>query len=185
MIASVSGTIISQDSNSLIIEANGIGYRVFVVNELIAKTTTGQSIKLATQLVVRDDSQALYGFITVEELSLFNLFTSVSGIGPKIALAILGSAKAVELKSAISRGNSAIFTAISGVGLKTAQRLILELRSKISDAELNLMGSSSEEIITAMLGLGYNMYEIRKILGKIPADLALADKVKEALKLLG
>jgi len=185
MIACIEGTIISKDSNSLVVNVGGLGYRVFVVHELIATTTIDQPIRLMTHLVVREDSQTLYGFLTNETLHLFTLLIGVSGIGPKIAMAILSSARTSELRSAISQGDSAIFTAISGVGLKTAQRLILELRSKIGATLLDGNLSDSEDIISAMTSLGYNMYEIRKVIGKIPTTLPLNDKVKEALKLLG
>lgn len=185
MIACIEGSIIEKDNTSLIVNVGGLGYRVFVTNELLANTVIGQPIKLMTHLVVREDSQTLYGFISSESLQLFTMLISVSGVGPKIAIAILSSAKTSELRSAISQGDSAIFTAISGVGLKTAQRLILELRSKIGATALDGNISDSEDVISAMTSLGYNMYEIRKVIGKIPTHLPLNDKVKEALKLLG
>ncbi|MBU1083069.1 Holliday junction branch migration protein RuvA [Patescibacteria group bacterium] len=185
MIACIEGNIIAKDNSSLIVNVGGLGYRVFVTNELLADTLLGQSIKLMTHLVVKEDSQTLYGFLANEDLGLFTLLISVSGIGPKIAIAILSSSKTSELRTAISHGDSAIFTAISGVGLKTAQRLILELRSKIGAVDLDGGISDSEDVISAMTSLGYNMYEIRKVIGKVPANLPLNDKVKEALKLLG
>lgn len=185
MIACIEGSIIDKDNTSLIVNVGGIGYRVFVTNELLTEAVIGQPIKLMTHLVVREDSQTLYGFINNESLQLFTMLISVSGVGPKIAMAILSSARTSELRSAISHGDSAIFTAISGVGLKTAQRLILELRSKIGVTLLDGNISDSEDVISAMTSLGYNMYEIRKVIGKIPTHLPLNDKVKEALKLLG
>lgn len=185
MIACIEGNVIAKDNNSLVVNVGGLGYKVFVTNELLANTALEQPIKLLTHLVVKEDSQALYGFINNEALQLFTLLISVSGVGPKIAIAILSSAKTSELRSAISHGDSAIFTAISGVGLKTAQRLILELSSKIGVIDLDGSISDSQDIISAMTSLGYNMYEIRKVIGKIPTNLPLNDKVKEALKLLG
>lgn len=185
MIASISGKIINKNSDSLVIEVGGIGYSVFVVGDVINKYALDQDIKLVTHMVVREDSQALYGFITTEELKLFSQLVSVSGIGPKVAMAILNSGKTPELKTAISNGDSAIFTAISGVGLKTAQRLILELKSKMDMVGIELGNNDSEEVIKALSGLGYNMYEIRNIIGQVSSHLPLEEKVKEALKLLG
>lgn len=185
MIASISGIIIVKGSNFLVVEAGGIGYRVFVVNNLIVDTTIGKSIKLLTYMVIREDTQALYGFLTSEEQELFSMLISVSGIGPRVALAILSSGKVVDLKSAIGRGDSTIFTVISGIGQKTAQRVILELRSKVGVIGFGDENSDSEEVINALSGLGYNMYEIRKILSKVPAQASIEEKVKEALKLLG
>ena len=184
MIACIEGNIIAKDNNSLIVNVGGLGYRVFVPNELLADAVLGQSVKLMTHLVVKEDSQTLYGFINNEDLRLFTLLISVSGVGPKIAIAILSSSKTSELRSAISHGDSAIFTAISGVGLKTAQRLILELRSKIGAVDLDGGVSDSEDIISAMTSLGYNMYEIREVLGKLSPTAPVEEKLKEALKLL-
>lgn len=184
MIASVAGKIISKGLGHIVIEASGIGYQVFVVNKVITDGHVGDTIKLLTHMVVREDSQTLYGFVAPGELELFSMLISVSGIGPKMALAILSSGQVDELRTAISHGDSAIFTMISGVGQKTAERLVLELKNKIGVAAGSGEGGS-EDIINALSGLGYNMYEIRKILGKIPAQASLEEKVKEALKLLG
>ena len=184
MIASISGIIINKNPTSLIVETNGVGYLIYVTSEVVASVNVNDSIKLMTYMVVREDVQALYGFLTSSEHSLFSMFVSVSGIGPKVALAILGSAKTEELKIAIGRGDSAIFTAISGVGQKTAERLILELKNKIGFSEEDSGSGDSAEIISALSSLGYNMYEIRQVLGKVSTNVSLEDKVKEALKLL-
>ncbi len=184
MIASISGIVINKHSDSLIIETGGIGYLVFTINDVLASSQLNKPIKLMTHMVIREDHQSLYGFSTQEELQLFSMLLSVSGIGPKAALGILNSGQASELKSAIARGDSAIFTAISGVGQKTAQRLILELKNKIG-VGVDTIGGDSKEIINALAGLGYNMYEIRQVLGKISHQMSLEEKVKEALKLLG
>lgn len=184
MIASISGIIINKNPTSLIVEANGVGYLVYVTSEVVASVNINDSIKLMTYMVVREDTQALYGFLTMAEHRLFSMFVSVSGIGPKVALAILSSARTEELKIAIGRGDSAIFTTISGVGQKTAERLILELKNKIGFSADMADGSDSAEVISALSSLGYNMYEIRQVLGKVSLDASLEDKVKEALKLL-
>lgn len=184
MIASISGNVINKNPNSLIVETNGVGYLIYVASEVVASVNINDPIKLMTYMVVREDTQALYGFLTMAEHGLFSMFVSVSGIGPKVALAILSSAKTEELKTAISRNDSAIFTAISGVGQKTAERLILELKSKIGFSADSAGSSDSAEVISALSGLGYNMYEIRQVLGKVSIDSSLENKVKEALKLL-
>jgi len=185
MIASISGIVINKRLDSLIIETSGVGYLVFTTSAVLASSQLNKPIKLMTHMVVREDHQSLYGFPTQEELQLFSMLLSVSGIGPKAALAILNSGQATELKSAIAHGDSAIFTAISGVGSKTAQRLILELKNKIGSIGADITSGDSEEIINALAGLGYNMYEIRQVLGKISRQMSLEEKVKEALKLLG
>lgn len=185
MIASISGNIINKGLDYLVIEAGGIGYCVFVVNDIIVNHKLNDKIQVVTYMVVREDRQALYGFLTAEELELFSQLISVSGVGPKVAMAILNSGKTAELKSAISHEDSAIFTAISGVGQKTAQRLILELKNKIGIVDMVTGSNDSEEVIKALSGLGYNMYEIRNIIGQVSSQLTLEEKIKEALKLLG
>jgi len=185
MIASVSGNIIHKGIDHLVVEAGGLGYKVFVVSDVVARTLLEEPIKLFTQLVVREDSQSLYGFLTSAELDLFNLLISVSGVGPRIALAVLSAGKIEELRSAIGYGDSAIFMAVSGIGKKTAERIILELKSKVGEIGISEMTGSSQEVINALSGLGYNMYEIREVLRKISPQAPLEEKVKEALKLLG
>ncbi|MFH0912564.1 MAG: Holliday junction branch migration protein RuvA [Patescibacteria group bacterium] len=185
MITSVSGNIIHKGIDYLVVETGGLGYKVFVVSDVITKTILDQPIKLFTQLVVREDSQALYGFLTLAELELFNLLISVSGVGPRIALAVLSAGKVEELQSAIGRNDSALFTAVSGIGKKTAERIILELKSKVGEIGVSEMAGSSQEVINALAGLGYNMYEIREVIRKISPESSLEEKVKEALKLLG
>lgn len=185
MIARVSGQIIYKGLDHLVVETGGIGYKIAVVSDVIASTTLSEPIQLFTQLVVREDSQSLYGFLTAGELELFNLLVSVSGVGPKIALAILSAGKVEELRLAIGSGDHAIFTAVSGIGKKTGERIILELKNKITDIGFAENSNNSEEVIRALSGLGYNMYEIRSALRQIAPDLELEDKVKKALKLLG
>ena len=185
MIASVSGDIIHKGIDHLIVETGGIGYKVFVVSDVLVNSPIDTEIKLFTQLVVREDSQALYGFLTLAELDMFNLLIGISGVGPRIAMAVLSAGKLEEVRTAIGRGDIAIFTAISGIGRKTAERIILELKTKMSEVGFTENVSSSEEIIKALGSLGYNMNEIREVLRKISPNLELEEKVKEALKLLG
>jgi len=184
MIASISGEIINKNPDSLVVETGGIGYLVYVTGNVLAEQHVSNQVKLFTQMIVREDSQSLYGFLSLEELRLFNLLVSVSGVGPKMALGILNSGKPDDLKLAISKNDSAIFTTISGVGPKTAARLVLELKNKIGTVDDAGQGDSAE-IINALSGLGYNVYEIRQVISQIPRDGKLEDRVKHALKLLG
>jgi len=184
MIASVSGRIISKGLDHLVVEAGGIGYLVFATTDVLTTASVGEDIRLLTHMVVREDAQALYGFVSPAQLQLFSMLISVSGVGPRIALAVLSSGKVEELRSAIGRGDSDIFTAISGIGKKTAERIILELKSKITDITDGSGGGSSADIINALSGLGYNMYEIREVLGKLSPVASVEEKLKEALKLL-
>ncbi|MFA5270434.1 MAG: Holliday junction branch migration protein RuvA [Patescibacteria group bacterium] len=184
MIASVSGRIISKGLDHLVVEAGGIGYLIFTTTDVLTTSSVGGEIRLLTHMVVREDAQALYGFASPAQLQLFSMLIAVSGVGPRIALAVLSSGKVEELRSAIGQGDSAIFTAISGIGKKTAERIILELKSKITDIADVGLGGSSADIINALSGLGYNMYEIREVLGKLSPGAKVEEKLKEALKLL-
>ncbi|MBN2585572.1 Holliday junction branch migration protein RuvA [Patescibacteria group bacterium] len=184
MIASVSGQVISKGLDHLVVEVGGIGYLIFTTTDVLTTSSIGDEIRLLTHMVVREDAQALYGFINPAQLRLFSMLIGVSGVGPRIALAVLSSGKVEELRSAIGRGDSDIFTAISGIGKKTGERIVLELKTKITDITEVGTGGSSADIINALSGLGYNMYEIREVLGKLSPTAPVEEKLKEALKLL-
>ena len=184
MIASISGTIINKSLDHLVIEAGGLGYKVFVVNDVLVEYNLDQQIKLITQLIVREDSQTLYGFLQPAELEMFNMLLGVSGVGPKAALAILNAGKVEELRMNIGSGDSAILTTVSGIGKKIAERIVLELKSKVGEIVGEVGVSDSEDLIKALIGLGYNMYEVRMVLGQIPTNISTQIRIKEALKLL-
>ena len=185
MIASITGPIIYKALDHVVVEAGGLGYKVFVTSSALEAYAPRAVVTLLTHLVVREDSQALYGFVSREELSLFGKLLGVSGVGPRMALAIISSGQVADLISAISRGDSAIFTTISGIGKKTAERIIVELKSSVIDLAGADGGQDSSDIIEALVSLGYNRHEIRSILNQIPASVPLDAKLKEALKLLG
>ena len=175
---------IGRGVDHIVVETGGLGYLIFTTTDVLTRFAVGDEIKLLTHLVVREDAQTLYGFTKPAELQLFALLLGVAGVGPRIALAVLSSGKVEETRSAIGRGDAAIFTAISGIGKKTAERIILELKSKLADAADSYTGGSSADIINALSGLGYNMYEIREVLGKLSPTAPVEEKLKEALKLL-
>ena len=127
MIASVDGLVGAIAADSIVVEVAGIGYRVFVSPSVIAGAAPGSKIKLHTHHLVRDDLQALYGFRSPEELGFFNLLLSVTGVGPKVALAITGSRPVADLQLAIIEGDQAMLTAIPGIGKRLAERVIFEL----------------------------------------------------------
>jgi Holliday junction DNA helicase RuvA subunit len=128
MIASVEGVVASVASDSLVLEAGGIGYRIFAAPAVLAAAESGKRLKLHTHHVVREDAQALYGFRTVDELGFFGLLLTVTGVGPKVALAIVGSRPVADLQLAILADDQAALTAISGVGKRLAGRIVLELK---------------------------------------------------------
>ncbi len=190
MISYLEGKIIEKNDKFLVINAGGVGYRVFSHQGILEKMPAiGQNIGVWTHLYVREDTLDLYGFTEKEELEFFETLISISGIGPKSALGILEVAPVTSLKQAIVSEDETFFTKVSGVGKKTAQRLILELKNKLAKTVMPIKGSDSAEMAEAMdalVSLGYKERDARKVLQEIPKDIrGVEAKVKAALKILG
>ena len=193
MIASVDGVVGAIASDSLVVEVGGIGYRVFVSPSIIAASAPGSRLKLYTHHLVREDLQALYGFLGTEELGFFNLLLTVTGVGPKVALAIIGSRATPDLQLAIMQQDHAVLVAIPGVGRKLAERVIFELKEKVAAAGVSaaagVIGVPGEgEIVAALQALGYSLGEARSASRAALADTApeatLEERVKAALRSL-
>jgi Holliday junction DNA helicase RuvA len=186
MLAYISGKILVKRENYIIVVVNNIGYKIFVAPKLISDLGSEAELYLYQQ--VKEDGTALYGFKTIEELEFFELLLTVSGIGPKSALAILSVASVEELKSAIALGNHDILTKVSGVGAKTAERLVMELKNKV-DYLAPAVGSSSQvrgEELEALAALGYSLAQAREALGRVGPDITdSGERLKAALKYLG
>lgn len=186
MIGYLNGKVHSAGLNWIMIETSGgVGYKVYATSEIISKFSVDSKIALTTHLVVREDQLTLYGFLTEAELNFFVQLVSVSGVGPKSALGVLNAGQVTELKSAIGSSDVAIFTTISGIGKKTAERIIVELKSKIDVSDVNI-APGTKDLLTALAGLGYNAHEVKKILPDIPKNVEnVEDRIRHALKLLG
>ena len=196
MIASVEGTVGAISPDSLVIEAGGLGYRVFASPSVLATATAGGRLKLHTYHLVREDQQALYGFRTAEELGFFNLLLTVTGVGPKVALAIVGSRPTADLQLAIMTGDQAVLVAIPGIGKKLAERVIFELKEKVAAAGVAAVdagavgtpGAAETEVVAALQALGYSQAEAREASRTALADATiggtLEDRVKAALRTL-
>jgi Holliday junction DNA helicase RuvA len=186
MIGSVRGKIALKTDKFLILEANGVGYKVSVSADLLVKAPkTGEEMFLWTHTHVREESLDLYGFPNIEELSFFEMLLNVSGIGPKSALAILGIATIETLKRAIGSGDTAYLTKISGIGKKTAEKIIIELRDKIGEEGLGKSMQAELDAMEALKSLGYSQNEAREALKKSSPDGDTNTKIREALKILG
>lgn len=190
MISHLTGKILSQDDRYFTLDVNGVGYKVFSHAGVLAKIpSVGQNIAIWTHLHVREDMMDLYGFLDEEELEFFEMLISISGIGPKSALGILEVAPVLSLKQAIVSEDKSFFTKVSGIGQKTAERLILELKTKLSKSVIPVKGSDSEqmgEALDALISLGYKERDARTALQEIPKDIKTVEaKVKAALKHLG
>jgi len=188
MIGFIEGKIESSNDRYVIIDVNGVGYKIYISAATFKKLPKiKEKVKLLTHLHVREDILDLYGFMDKEELEFFELLISISGIGPKGANNILKVASVETLKKAIANEESSILTKVSGIGKKTAEKIILELKNKVSGGEfLGDRSGADSEVIDALIGLGYKLYEAREVLKKIPDDFKdVGEKVREALKILG
>lgn len=194
MIASVEGTVGAITADALVIEVGGIGYRVFAAPAILATAVPGGKLKLHTYHLVREDQQALYGFRNAEELGFFNLLLTVTGVGPKVALAIVGSRATADLQLAIMTGDQAVLVAIPGIGKKLAERVIFELKEKVAAAgvaaanSVGGLGAAESEVVAALQALGYSLGEARDASRLALADTTiggtLEDRVKAALRTL-
>lgn len=194
MIASLEGLVGSVGGDSLVVEVGGVGYRVFASPSLLASAQAGARIKVHTYHVVREDQQALYGFRSTEELGFFTLLLTVTGVGPKVALAIVGSRPTADLQLAILQQDQAVLVAIPGIGKKLAERIIFELKEKVSAAGIAagtsaaVATASEGEVVAALQALGYSLGEAREAsrlaLGDATVGAGLEDRVKAALRTL-
>jgi Holliday junction DNA helicase RuvA len=193
VIASLEGTVGAVFADSLIVEVGGIGYRVFCAPAVLAAARAGERVKLFTHHLVREDVQALYGFRTPEELGFFGLLQTVTGVGPRVALALVGSRPVGDLQLAILSDDLAVLTAVPGVGKKLAARLVLELKEKVAEAGVAAgaaagVPAGEPEVMAALLALGYSAGEARAASREALADMAagasLEERVKAALRTL-
>ncbi len=189
MISRITGTIEFQTEKFVVIDTGGVGYKIFCGIDTLAKLPhKGERASLWTHHHVREDAAELYGFLHAAELELFEMLIGISGVGPKTALGVMAVAPADTLKKAIASGDTSYLTKVSGIGRKTAEKIILELREKMAGKGVTVeAGSLREEsdALDALVSLGYSQSEARDALAKIPQEIEGANKrVKEALKKL-
>lgn len=188
MIFFLTGTVSLKALHYIVIDVAGVGYKVFVGPETLGRIPAqGQKVKIFTSLYKRETEIELYGFGTAAELEFFETLNRISGIGPKSALGILNVAPLDTLKRAIASGETNYLTKVSGIGRKTAEKIVLELRDKLGKAgdESKSLGAD-EDVINALQALGYSFKESRDAIYKLPRDIHGAEaRLKEALKLLG
>ena len=193
MIASLEGTVGAIAADSVVLEVGGIGYRVFAGPGTLAAARTGSRLKLHTHHLVREDLQALYGFRSTEELGFFTLLLTVTGVGPKVALAIVSSRGVADLQLAILQSDEAVLTAVSGVGKRLAARIVLELKEKVAAAGMAAVAAGGapaaaadeSQVVAALQALGYSTAEARdaarRTVGGGRVGASLEERVKEAL----
>lgn len=188
MIGSIAGTVREVGADGLLLDVHGMGYRVAVLPTLLAEAKVGQSLTLRTHLQVREDELSLYGFATKEELTLFELLLGVPGVGPKSALSVLALASVGTLVRAVTSGDATLLTKVSGIGRKTAERIIVELKTRLEREHPLLAGRGAvphAEVVEALVALGYSLAQAREAVRQLPPDVQrVEDGVKAALQLL-
>jgi holliday junction DNA helicase RuvA len=189
MISQLHGTIVFRGTSHIVLDVNGVGYKLNVSAETMEKLSSvgDDPITLSTYLAVRENALDLYGFLSHEALGFFELLITVSGIGPKTALTIMNLASVKTLRSAIATGDPAHLTKISGIGRKTAEKLTMELRGKFEEDAMETEDMQDEnDALEALKGLGFSERQAREALKKLDKSVTgTSDKVKQAIKLLG
>ncbi len=185
MIAHLKGAVSSVNLKSAVVEVSGVGYRVFATAQTLAALDVGASCVLHTHHHQREDGQELYGFLTVGELEMFDLLLTVNGVGPKSALGVLSRATVADITRAVHAGETTILTKVSGIGAKTAERIVRELNGKLGAAsnEAVVPQDRDDELLAALEQLGYAPAEARKALAKVPSTITdPAQRVKAVLR---
>ncbi len=182
MIARLRGTPAGRTQDGLVLDVAGVGYLVQATPRALTRADGAGEITIDTYLHVREDALQLYGFADVAERRLFEQLLSVSGVGPKVALAIVSGSTPAELRRAIAREDTARFEAIPGIGRKTAQRVVLELKGSLGDEEAVEDGDTHVVARDALVELGYSLVDAEAILSKIDPTLAPEEQVRQALR---
>ena len=187
MIGRIAGLVVEKNFPQVIVSCHGVGYEIDVpMSTFYPLPRTGEEVTLLTHLVVRDDAHLLYGFLTAAERAAFRQLLKISGVGPKVALSVLSGLSVDDLSAAVASEDSGRLQKIPGIGKKTAERLVLELRDKLPKALPGVTRSdasaASADVVNALLGLGYNEREAQAAVKSLPADLQIADAIRQALK---
>jgi holliday junction DNA helicase RuvA len=188
MIALVRGDVAVRRPDHVVVECGGVGYRLAVSTETLKHVpAAGKPVTLHSHLVVRDDQLALYGFSTEEERDLFLMLLGVQAVGPKVALAVLSGGPPRELLAALAAGDAARFQAVPGIGKRTAERIIVELREKVADAPagaITITRADDPRLLArdGLVGLGFSVQEAQDLLDDAPDGLCTEDLISHALK---
>jgi len=185
MIGRLTGKLLSKNPPQVLLEVAGVGYEVEVpMSTFFGLPATGDSVTLHTHLVVREDAHVLYGFATLEERATFRRLIRISGVGARTALSVLSGLSVSELAQAVTLQDSTRLTKVPGIGKKTAERLLLELKGKILDVEAKPASGGSNDVLNALVGLGYSEKEALAAVKGLPPGLAVTEGIRAALKAL-
>jgi holliday junction DNA helicase RuvA len=191
MIGRITGNLLEKNPPQVLVEAAGVGYEIDVpMSTFYLLPKTGDKVALFTHMVVREDAQLLYGFATDTERVTFRTLLKVSGVGPKVALAVLSGMSVNDLAEAVATQESGRLTKVPGIGKKTAERLLLELKDKLKvDVRISVGGdvaktSHTADVLNALIGLGYSEREALAAVKLLPADVSVSDGIRQALRSL-
>ncbi len=188
MIGRLTGTLTEKNPPQIVLDVHGVGYELDVpMSSYYNLPTAGEKVTLLTHFAVREDGHFLYGFLTESERFAFRQLLKISGIGARTALSVLSGLSVADLAAAVARQEVGRLTKIPGIGKKTAERLLLELKGKLAEtsaAALPAPADSSQDILNALLALGYNEREAAAALKQLPAGVGTSDGIRQSLKLL-
>ena len=188
MIGRLSGLLLAKHPPQILLDVQGVGYEIDVpMSSLYELPEIGKPVTLLTHMVVREDAQLLYGFVTDAERTAFRELIRVSGVGPRIALAVLSGLSVEQLQQAVAMQEAGLLTRVPGIGKKTAERLILELKGRLGQAigsDTGSVVSASADVLNALLALGYSEREAAAAARGIPAGTSVSEAIKAALKQL-
>ena len=194
MIGRICGDVVATEDEVLLVDVRGIGYEVTVTQSTLAKLSATTTVELFTHQAVRDDAITLFGFPSLDERSLFRLLIKVSGVGPKVAMAMLGSLPSQALTRCIANGETGLLTKVPGVGKRTAERVIVELKDRLDALPVGARESDAavaedhavEDAIRALVGLGWRAAEVRDVVADAHGDgESTEDLIRAALRRLG
>ncbi len=185
MIGRLTGKLVSKNPPQVLLDVTGVGYEIDVpMSTFFNLPATGDSVTLHTHLVVREDAHVLYGFATLEERAAFRKLIRISGVGARTALSVLSGLSVAELAQAVAMQESARLTRVPGIGKKTAERLLLELKGKIAEPQAKAVAGIASDVLNALLGLGYSEKEALAAIKGLPSGLAVTEGIRAALKAL-
>lgn len=188
MIGRLTGTLAEKSPPQLLIDVNGVGYEVDVpMSSFYNLPGLGERVTLLTHFIVREDAQILFGFLTHDERQTFRLLIKITGVGPRMALSLLSGLSVGELAQAVARQETARLVKVPGIGKKTAERLLLELKGKLADAlaaPATMASDAQADILQALIALGYSDREAAAALKSLPPDASVSEGIKLALKSL-
>lgn len=184
MIAHLAGIVFSVHEKSIIVDVHGVGYRVATLASLRRRVAAGSAIKLFIHHHTTSDSQDLYGFAETQDLEFFKLLLTVPSVGPRTAINILDIAPPTTLAQAVAERDTILLTKVSGVGRKTAERIVIELRGKIeAPTRTALSGAVQQQTVDALVSIGYSATQAREVVGNLPKEVTTVEQaVREALR---